>query len=319
MHFTGRTWRPPYEANTPIIQATSGCTYKNCKFCSLFKDQPFRMSPIEEFEADLAEIKHYQPYARRLFWTGASPFAMSYDNLKLRALTVRDYLIKCQSMAMFASIRDIKDKEVWQLKKLRAMGINGLSIGTESGSDAVLSLSNKGYTAADIVEQCRKLDEAGIEYYFLYMTGLAGKDGGYQNAVESAKLFSRLNPYFISVDSLTLFPDTELYAMAQRGEFTPAGEKERIEELQVFISNLQIRTHLLANSVSNYHPVTADLPYDREKVLGELQYVLDTKSEDEMQKFRAGLKSLGQETQEITSPCEPAAITKKAKKKDWER
>ena len=85
------------------------------------------MSPIEEFEEDLAEIKTYQPYARRIFWTGANPFAMSYENLRLRALTVRDYLIKCQTMAMFASIRDIKNKEVWQLRKLKAMGINGLS------------------------------------------------------------------------------------------------------------------------------------------------------------------------------------------------
>ena len=55
-------------------------------------------------EEDLAEIKSYQPYARRIFWTGANPFAMSYENLKLRALTVRDYLIKCRTMAMFASI-----------------------------------------------------------------------------------------------------------------------------------------------------------------------------------------------------------------------
>ena len=55
-----------------------------------------------------------------------------YRGRFLRALTVRDYLIKCQTMAMFASIRDIKDKEVWQLRKLRAMGINGLSIGVET-------------------------------------------------------------------------------------------------------------------------------------------------------------------------------------------
>ena len=94
MHFTGRTWRPPYEANSVIIQATSGCTYGKCRFCSLYKDECFRMSPMEEFEEDLAEIKSYQPYARRIFWTGANPFAMSYENLKLRALTVRDYLIK---------------------------------------------------------------------------------------------------------------------------------------------------------------------------------------------------------------------------------
>lgn len=293
MHFTGRTWRPPYEAHSVIIQAASGCTYHKCRFCNLYKDERFRMSPMEEFEEDLEEIKHYQPYARRIFWTGANPFAMSYENLKLHALTVRDYLIKCQTMAMFASIRDIRDKEVWQLKKLRAMGINGLSIGTESGDEETLALAGKGYTAADILAQCRKLDEAGIEYYFVYMTGLAGNGGGYRNAVNSAKLFSQLNPYFISVDSLTLFPGTELYRMAQEGTFTPAGEKERLRELQTFIQNLQIRTHLFANSVSNFYPVTAYLPKEREAVVSELQYIIDTVSEEEMAVYRRELKRLG--------------------------
>ena len=31
------------------------------------------------------------------------------------------------------------------------------------------------------------------------------------------------------MDSLTLFPDTELYRMEREGKFTPAGEKERID------------------------------------------------------------------------------------------
>ena len=188
MHFSGRTWRPPYEAHSVIIQATAGCTYRKCRFCNLYQSECFRMSPMEEFEEDLAEIKRYQPYARRLFFTGANPFAMSYENLKLRALTVRDYLIKCQSIAMFASIRDIMGKEVWQLRKLRAMGINGLSIGTESGDDETLALAGKGYTAADILEQCRKLDEAGIEYYFVYMTGWGTVQCGEQRvAFQSAQ------------------------------------------------------------------------------------------------------------------------------------
>ncbi|WP_322175595.1 radical SAM protein [Acutalibacter caecimuris] len=292
MHFTGRTWRPPYESQSVILQATSGCTHNKCTFCNLYKDEMFRMSPMDEFEEDLAEIKSYQPNARRVFLTGANPFAMSYENLKLRALTIREYLIKCQSIAMFASIRDIKNKEVWQLKKLRAMGINGLSIGTESGDEATLALANKGYTADDILEQCRKLDEAGIEYYFAYMTGLAGKGNGRRNAVNSAKVFSQLNPYFISVDSLTLFPDTQLYQLAKQGKFTPADEKERIEELQTLIENLHIRTHLFANSVSNYFPFTARLPYEREKAIGELQDVLDGTEEDEMLGYRQRLRSL---------------------------
>ncbi len=34
LHFTGRTWRPHYEADSVIIQATSGCTYNQCRLVS---------------------------------------------------------------------------------------------------------------------------------------------------------------------------------------------------------------------------------------------------------------------------------------------
>lgn len=292
MHFSGRTWRPPYETISVIIQATSGCSYNKCKFCSLYKDECFRMSPIDEFESDLAEIKQHQPNVRRIFWTGATPFSMSYENLKLRALTARDYLIKCQSMAMFASIRDIKPKSVEQLRKLKAMGINGLSIGVESGDDQTLKLMNKGYTSNDIIEQCKKLDEAGIEYYFVYMVGLAGKGNTQRSAYASAEVFNQLNPYFLSIDSLTVFPDTELSEMVQRGEFVPAGEHERLEELKTLISNLQIRTHLEANSVSNFRPLTALLPKERIEIISGIQNLIDTVSEEEMLSYRNSLKSL---------------------------
>lgn len=292
MHFTKRTWRPPYEKDSCIIELTSGCTYGKCHFCSLYKDEPFHLTSLKEFEQDLDEIKHHQPNTRRIFVTGANPFALSYEKLKPYVLTVRDYLIKCQTIAMFSSIRDIKNKEVWQLKKLRAMGVNGLSIGTESGEDDTLLLANKGYTSRDIVEQCRKLEEAGIEYYFVYMTGLAGKGGGYRNAVCSAQIYSQLNPYFISVDSLTLFPDTLLYQKAEEGSFIPAGETERLQELQIFIKNLQIRTHLFADSRSNFYPLSAYLPKERDSIVQEIQYVLETFTEEEMQKYRNDLKSL---------------------------
>ena len=81
--------------------------------------------------------------------------------------------------------------------------------------------------------------------------------------------------------------------MAQQGLFVPAKEKERIRELQLLINNLNIRTHLFANTVSNFTPVTAYLPYDREKVTKELKYVLDNVDEIEMQEYRKNLKSLG--------------------------
>lgn len=300
MHYTGTIWRPPYEASSMILEVTAGCTHHQCKFCTLYDDLPFkfRMTPIDDIEADLKEAKGkfciwIGHKISRTFLTGANPFVMSYENLAERALLIHDYLVECQTIAMFSSIRDIKNKKVWQLRRLRSLGINGISIGTESGDNSTLLLANKGYTAKDLIEQCRKLDEAGIEYYFVYMTGLAGKGNGYRNAVNSAKVFSKVNPRFISVDSLKLFPDTELYRMAQERNFIPAGEKERLEELQTFIKHLQIRTHLFANSVSNFYPTTAFLPKERDRIISELQYIIDTVSEEEMQEYRRNLHTLG--------------------------
>ncbi len=281
-----------------IIQATSGCTYNKCKFCSLYQGECFHMTPLAVFEEDLAEIKSVQPHARRVFLTGANPFAMSYENLKLYALTVRDYLIKCQIIAMFASIRDIKNKSVEQLRKLRAMGVGGLSIGMESGDDETLAFVNKGCTAADIVEQLAKLDEAGIEYYLVYMTGLAGRGNGVRNAVRTADMLNQISPYFVenpfflSIDSLTLFPDTELYEM-RRGEFIPAGEKERLQELIILLQNLRLRTRIQADTVSNFRPITGAFPKDKEKMIAELRHIIDTVSEEEMAAYRGSLKSLG--------------------------
>ena len=81
LHFTGQVWRPPYEASSQLLQVTAGCTHNKCKFCSLYHGTKFRLSPITEVEEDLKVIQDYQPRARRVFLTGANPFALSYNRL----------------------------------------------------------------------------------------------------------------------------------------------------------------------------------------------------------------------------------------------
>ena len=43
MHYTGPVVRPPHEANSILLEVTVGCTHNRCRFCTFYKDTPFRM------------------------------------------------------------------------------------------------------------------------------------------------------------------------------------------------------------------------------------------------------------------------------------
>ena len=59
MHFASGIVRPPYEADSVFLQITSGCSHNACRFCTYYKDAPFRVSPLGEIEEDLLELRDY--------------------------------------------------------------------------------------------------------------------------------------------------------------------------------------------------------------------------------------------------------------------
>lgn len=175
MHYTGTIWRPPYEAASLLLEVTAGCTHHQCKFCTLYNDLPFgfRMSPMEDIESDLQEVERTgkgrnSEGIRRVFLTGANPFVLSYEKLTAIAELIHKYLPSVESIGSFARITDIAPKSEEELTRLHAMGYDGLTIGIETGDDEALRFMNKGYTSADIIEQCQRLDTAGIHYSFFY-------------------------------------------------------------------------------------------------------------------------------------------------------
>ena len=126
----------------------------------------------------------------------------------------------------------------------------------------------------------------------MYLTGLAGKDKGEQNAVNTADVFNRLHPFTINFVSLTVFPDSELYEEIQRGDFVEATEHERLLELRTFISRLHIETTLLGNTVSNTVPFIGMIPNDKVRLLNELDLAIKNMDESELREYRDSIKSL---------------------------
>ena len=207
MHFTGTVWRPPYEAWSALLQVTAGCTHHNCKFCTLYEDIPFkfRMSPISEIEADIIEIYRNMPKVTRLFLVGANPFVLSTEKLKAIANIAKQYLHKLDSIGCFARITDITPKSVDELRALRVLGYNRITIGVETGDDEALSFMNKGYESKDIIEQCAKLDEANIEYDIFYLAGIYGKGKSVKGIRNTIDIFNKLQPKIIGASMLTVY------------------------------------------------------------------------------------------------------------------
>lgn len=292
LHFTGTVWRPPHEAYSVLLQVTTGCTHHACKFCGLYGDLRFRVSPMEEIEADLQIIARWQPRARRVFLVGANPFALSYERLVRLADRIRDYLPKVQTIGMFSRVDDIARKTDAELRELRARGFTGLSIGTETGDDPTLLRMNKGTTAAEILAQSQRLDDAGIEYYFTYMTGLAGAGNGERAARATAEVFNRTHPFLIGVVSLTVFPETVLGREVRDGLFREAGELERIDELRMLLERLEIPVTIAGQTFSNTVPLFGRLPEDRPRLLRELDEARNTLCEADLADYRRRIDHL---------------------------
>lgn len=172
MHYTGPVIRPPHEANSILLEVTVGCTHNSCRFCTFYYDTPYRIAPKRQVEHDLQEAQRVNPNAKRIYAVGGDPFTLRTAKLVDLARMIRRYFPTI-NIGMYARVDSMFNKDVDDLKQLKAEGINDLVIGIESGDDDVLAQMDKGYTSADILRECQKLEQAGIAYRVIFLGGLA--------------------------------------------------------------------------------------------------------------------------------------------------
>lgn len=294
MHFTGTIWRPPYEAYSALVQVTAGCTHHKCKFCTLYEDVPFkfRMSPISEVESDLKEISRYYHNTKRVFFTGANPFALSFEKLKTLAELVKKYYPNAQSIGCFSRITDITPKTTEQLRELRKLGYNSLTIGVEADDEEALSFMRKGFGTKEIITECKRLDEVGMEYNFFYLAGIYGSGRGETGAKNTAGVFNQLHPKIIVNSMLTVYSTSELYQEIQNGNWAEETEIEKLYELKILIENLNIDTYFATMGASNCINVEGHLPRDKAKMIQWLDSVIDSADEKELRRYRENLRHL---------------------------
>ena len=273
MHYTGQVYRPPMEADTPLLEITAGCSHNRCAFCTMYNQTPFRASKLEDIRADLVEMRNtLGPDVRRIYLLNGDPFALSANRLLKIADLVRSHFPAIETLTCYASINDLTNKSDYDLRELREAGYNDLYMGLESGWGPAVALMRKGFTIDEAWRHLERITGAGFRYAALLMMGVGGKGNSRINVEETARLLNRFRPFTIAAVATAVSPGSALAAMRDAGEYVELTEGEMLDEEIMLLRALDMDADCLFFGSHPYNAVpVSGLFSDKEKMIAYLE------------------------------------------------
>ena len=105
------------------------------------------------------------------------------------------------------------------IKVLKQYGVKCVELGLQSVNDGVLDISKRGHTSLDAENACRMIVESGIDLVGQMMIGLPGSS--IETERETAEFLIKSGAVAARIYPTVVFKDTELYYMAECGEYKP--------------------------------------------------------------------------------------------------
>lgn len=277
MHYTGQVYRPPLEAYTPLLEVTVGCSHNKCAFCTMYKKTPFALVPKAQIEEDLEELAAYDRDIQRIYLLNGDPFVLASEKLVEIGEMIHAYLPKINTITLYASFYNLKNKSLEDLKRLKALGYNDLYIGVETGHEKTLERLDKGAKLDDYKEGVKKLKEAGLSYHAIIMLGIAGKGKSIENSLATAEFLNLYPPKSVFPMTTDVQEGSKLYDMRERGEFVEASEREMIKEQINLVENLKMPDETLYSSGHSVNLINVTHRFKhKDLILKELREGLET-------------------------------------------
>ena len=278
--YSGDTvYPPPLESRSALLEVTTGCSYRKCKFCDFPKDT-FTIASMTDIGRKIELLRLVIDGNPRLHLLGCNPFCLHTRQLLSILAMIHDRLPCVQEISMYARADDILRKSSDELKALAGAGLTDLHIGLESGSNAVLTLHEKGETIEDIEEALYALERCGIHYHLTAIPGLGGKELSREHAIKTAAVISRHQPMSVWCIALKIWPDTPLSRMVQEGEFVPLSFREILAEEREMVSRIQVDypTLYVDSTVLNKYTILGMLPQQKDSMLQQMDHLLQNGS-----------------------------------------
>ncbi len=268
MHYEGNIIRPPSEANSILLQVTVGCSRNKCTFCGTYRAERFRIKPDSIIMADTEFAARYCRQQRRIFLCDGDALIIPQKRLLKILQAIQERLPWVTRVGAYANAKSLNMKSPAELQALKAHGLGIAYMGLETGDDVTLKKINKGASAEYMIAMGKKARAAGIKLSITVLLGIAGRQRSRIHATQTGRVLSAVDPEYVGALSLMLIPGTPLFDDHQAGDFPLLEPKEMLAELRTMIAGTNLSRGLFhANHASNYLPIRARLPRDKERTL----------------------------------------------------
>ncbi|MEZ4605197.1 MAG: radical SAM protein [Desulfobacterales bacterium] len=268
MHYEGNMIRPPSEAYSILLQATVGCSHNKCTFCGAYKGERFKIKSDDIILEDIAFAAKYCKNQDRLFICDGDALIIPQKRLVMILKEIRKQLPWVKRVGVYANTKGIKLKTDQELKELHDLGLGIAYMGLETGDDVTLKNIRKGATAGTMIEMGRKIRAAGVKLSITVLLGIAGPERSRSHAEETGKVLSAIDPEYVGALSLMLIPGTPMFDDYESGKFSLIEPVDMLKEIRTMIEHTTLTNGLFhANHASNYLPIRAKFPEDKEKTL----------------------------------------------------
>ena len=288
MHYEGMIIRPPSEANSILLQVTLGCSHNKCTFCPTFRQKRFNIKKEEIIFKDIEFARANCRRQNRVFLCDGDVMIIPMKRLVPILERIKDRLPWVERVGLYANTKGIGMKTDEQLEELKALGVDIAYMGLESGDDKVLKDVCKGADSQRMIKMGRRVKASGIKLSVTVLVGLGGRERSMIHARETGRVLSAMDPDFVGALSLMLVPGTELHTQHEQGKFVLIDPEEMLAELGGMIAATHLTDGLFhANHASNYLPIRARLPRDKEQTLEMISQALKGKIKLKPESMRA--------------------------------
>ncbi len=270
-------YRPPSEGNNLIIQATLGCSFNQCSFCSMYKSKEYRARALSETFADIDRAALGWPEAGRVFLADGDALALPTPDLLQILEKLTATFPKLTRVSCYATPSNILRKKPEELSMLRQAGLNLLYFGIETGDRALLKKITKGATQRSLQEALHKAKEARFKISATVILGIGGSAHWQAHIDGTVALLNSAPVTYLSTLQLFLEPEVQQEFVEKFGEpFHPQDDRAILQEQKRLIAGLNPPNPVIfrSNHASNALALAGNLPKDRRRLLAQIDGVL---------------------------------------------